>query len=101
MTDFIDLITDSFVDGWMRVSNRYSTNASNQVDVSISLVVVEILPVAFDSQKRLRVVVEVEVGHILFSVFDYLFVGGSRVRSWLVVDCWKGSLYVVVAVSLS
>ncbi len=101
MTDFIDLITDSFVDGWMRVSNRYSTNASNQVDVSISLVVVEILPVAFDSQKRLRVVVEVEVGHILFSVFDYLFVGGPHVRSWLVVDCWKGSLYVVVAVSLS
>lgn len=69
------------------MSYRNSGNASNEIDVSVSLVIVEILHVSLRHKEGILVIVEVEVGHVGLSIFDngiigWSLVGGRGVVYW-------------------
>jgi hypothetical protein len=63
----------------MRVANRDGADATNQIEIAISLMIIEILHSALGYIERFFVVVEVEVGHVLLTIIPYLFVGSSIV----------------------
>lgn len=71
---------------------RHCRDARNQVDVSLTRVVVQVLHVSLDYHERLLIVMEVEVGHPGLSVADNLLVSRAVVGCWFVVDAWESRI---------
>ena len=106
---FANLLRGRLGDGRMGMPHRNGGNASNEIDVPVSLVVVEILHVSLRHKEGIFVIVEVEVGHVGLSIFDngligWSFVGGRGVVNWREVvfatteaeswdNCFKHKIY--------
>ena len=72
------------------MADRNCADARDEVEIAFSGVVEEILHVSFTDEKGSFVVVEVEVRHVLLSVFDHLFESRASVSRWLEVDGRQG-----------
>ena len=87
MLQFTNLLGGHLCDGRMGMPHRNGGNASNEIDVSVSFVIVEILHVSLRHKEGILVIVEVEVGHVGLSIFDngligWSLVGGRGVVYW-------------------
>lgn len=84
-----NLILDHFCNGWMGMSKCDSGNSGNEINVSITLVIVKILVVSFSDVEWLFIVMEIKVRHVGSSVFSDLLISLPIVRLWLVVHFWE------------
>lgn len=90
MHQFVCLFGDELGDAWMSVTNRDGRDTGDQVEISVALVVEQVLVLALNDKERLLVEVEVNPrGHVLVSQSLHFFVGGTGVGPWFEAEFRK------------
>ena len=85
VNNFFCLIFDDSGDLGVRMTNPDSGNTGNEIQISISLVVIEILFVTMMNEKWFFIIVEIELWHIFHPIFENLLIRDSLIGGSLVV----------------
>lgn len=69
-----------------------SRDTGNEIDVFVTMMVIEVLKMSLDYEEWFFVEMEIKVGHKGGPIFHNLFISWSRVECWLMIDSWEWSL---------
>ena len=79
MRQFCHLLGDHLGDGRMRMPQRDGRDAGDEIDVSLTLVIEEVLEVPLSDEQGLLVVMEIKIGHESGTILSDLLIGKTGV----------------------